>query len=122
MSQIACPVCNALVSLPKRRRPLTGPAPGRAYESRLCPSCDTDLGEQIAEHRKRRRLGVFAKAMIISVVMAFLCIAGGLTVLSLKPPPPWADEAERAFRIGVQLSLLMVVLMKGAVLLFEPRD
>lgn len=125
MSKVTCPVCEARVPLPKRRRPLSGPGPGRAYESPLCPSCDTDLSEQIAEHhalRKKRRLGVFAKAMIAFVILGFLCIVGGLTVLGMDPEPEWADPVEQGFMVGTQVFFALGMLMKIAYKLFEESD
>ena len=122
MSKVTCPVCEARVPLPKRRRPLSGPGSGRAYESPLCPSCDTDLSEQIAEHRalrKWRKPGVFAKAMLICVVMCVVCIAGDLTVFGLEPPPPWKNDVELAFKVGTEVFLALGMLMKIAVKLFE---
>ena len=125
MARITCPVCEARVPLPKRRRPLSGPGPGRAYESPLCPSCDTDLSEQIAERRalrKRRKLGVFLKSAIICVTLAFLCIAGGMVVFDMEPRPPWARPVEEAFKVGTQVFLALGMLLKIATQLFEQHD
>lgn len=125
MARITCPVCEARVPLPKRRRPLSGPGPGRAYESPLCPSCDTDLSEQIAVHRalrRRRKPGVFLKSAIVCVVMAFLCIAGGITVLGMEPRPSWARPVEEAFKAGTQVFLALGMLLKLATQLFEQHD
>ena len=111
--------------MPKRRRPLSGPGPGRAYESPLCPSCDTDLSERITEHqalRKKRKLGVFAKAAIICVVMSFVCIAGVMIVFGLEPPSPWKDDLEGALKVGTQVFLALGLLMKIAYKLFEESD
>ncbi len=125
MSKVTCPVCEARVPLPKRRRPLSGPGPGRAYESPLCPSCDTDLSGQIAEHRafrRRRKLGVFLKSAIICVILAFLCIIGGIAMLDLEPRPPWARPVEEAFKVGAQVFLALGMLLKIATQLFEQHD
>ncbi len=125
MSKVTCPVCEARVPLPKRRRPLSGPGPGRACESPLCPNCDTDLSEQIAEHhahRKKRKLGVFAKSMIAFVILGFLCIAGGITVLGMDPDPPWAPPVEQGFMVGTQVFFALALLMKLAYKLFEESD
>ena len=122
MSKITCPVCAARVPLPKRRRPLSGPGPGRAYESPLCPSCDTDLSERIAEHRarwKRRKLGVFSKAALICVGLCFVCIAGNLIVFDLEPPPPWKNDVKLAFKVGTEVFLALGMLMKIGYKLFE---
>lgn len=130
MAKITCPHCRARVSLPKRTRPLSGPGPGRAYESPLCPSCDADLSEQIAEYhalRKRRRLGVFAKAMAICAALCVLTLIATFVLLTLQAPRfynmdiPWAEKAERALMIITQILLALGLLLKILYQVFEER-
>lgn len=125
MSKAICPRCGARIPLPKHPRPLSGPGISRADSSPACPSCDPDLIQWNAERRalrSRRRLGVFAKAMILCVVMAVLCMAGGTTVLGLDPEPKWADPVEQGFMVGAQVFLALGILMKIAYKLFEEPD
>lgn len=125
MSKITCPVCEARVPLPKRRRPLSGPGPGRAYDSLLCPKCDADLSERIAEHRalwRKRRFGLFAKFMLGFTILGFLCLVGGITAFSMDQTPGFVSPLEQAFRVGTQVFFALALLMKLAYKLFEEHD
>jgi hypothetical protein len=67
----------------------------------------------------RRKIGLSLKLLVACVVLTFLCIAGGITVLKLDPAPSWAADAERTFKIGCWMFMLLGVLLKGAIVLFE---
>ena len=73
-------------------------------------------------YAKRRKFGLSYKLLVVCVVLAFLCIAGGMTVLKLDPPPPWADDAERTFKIGCWMFLMLGTLLKGAIVLFDKPE
>ena len=75
---------------------------------------------------EKKRWGVFLKAAVICVVLAFVSIAGGLTITILQGHKynidlPWFDPAERAFQILCVLFLAFGTLCKIAAQLFE-RD
>lgn len=71
---------------------------------------------------KRRKLGLSLKLLILCVVLAFLCMAGGIAVLKMRPPPSWANDAERTFQIGCWMFLMLGVLLKGAISLFDKPE
>lgn len=73
-------------------------------------------------HPKKRKIGLSVKLLIVCVVLAFLCMAGGVAVLKLDPPPPWANDAERTFMAGCWVFLVLGVLLKGAIALFDKPE
>jgi len=70
-------------------------------------------------HPQKPKIGLPLKLLVACVVLAFLCIAGGITVLKLDPAPSWAADAERTFKIGCWMFMLLGVLLKGAIVLFD---
>lgn len=69
--------------------------------------------------RLKRKLGLSVKLLLACVLLAFLCMVGGIAVLKLDPAPSWAADAERTFQIGCWMFLVLGVLLKGAISLFD---
>lgn len=71
---------------------------------------------------KKRKLGVSVKLLLACAILAFLCMVGSVAVLKLEPPPSWASDAERTFMVGCWMFLVLGVLLKGAVALFDKPE
>jgi hypothetical protein len=81
-------------------------------------------GEAPVGRPEKKRWGVFLKAAVICVVLAFVCVVGGLGIIVLQGHRynidlPWFDPAERAFRILCVLFIGFGSLCKIAAQIFE---
>ncbi|HKI03438.1 MAG TPA: hypothetical protein VKK31_15780 [Thermoanaerobaculia bacterium] len=72
---------------------------------------------------EKQRWGVFLKGAAISVILALIFLAGGVTITVLQArynmDLPWFDPVERACRILCQLFLAFALLCKIATQIFE---
>ena len=73
-------------------------------------------------HPKKRKLGLSVKLLLVCIILAFLCMAGELVIIKMDPPPPWAADAQRTFMIGSWMFLVLGVLLKGAISMFDKPE